>query len=371
MNIRKLQVSRFRSFRDLEIEGFGQVNLITGKNNAGKSTLLEAIRILATQGSHATLQAILSYREESGQPSEDSGLQATPEDFGAFCSLFTDFPTIADCVEPLEIAAETDKERETRVSIKVGWYTEQLDPEAGRRYIPVGGDLFGETGGFPALEVRSGGRTRTIRFDRMRQPFLRSALGTSEGELGPCVYLDPFSSRSTTQLGGMWDAIALTEAEKAVVGALRIISPEIEAVSMIGSNSGSRSRTAIARCAGHAHPVPIRSFGDGVNRLFGIVLSLTAARGGILLVDEIENGLHHSILARVWQTIFDMARDLGLQVFATTHSWDCIEAFQEAARLAPEAGVLVRLTATETGVIPTIFREQDLEIASREKIELR
>ena len=63
--INKLHVSQFRSFEDLSIGGFGRVNLITGRNNAGKSTLLEAIRIWTTEGSLHTFLQILNYREES------------------------------------------------------------------------------------------------------------------------------------------------------------------------------------------------------------------------------------------------------------------------------------------------------------------
>jgi AAA15 family ATPase/GTPase len=88
-------------------------------------------------------------------------------------------------------------------------------------------------------------------------------------------------------------------------------------------------------------------------------------------VDEIENGLHHSIMTKVWAAIFEMARKLNVQVFATTHSWNCIESFQEAANRDPDDGVLVRLSIKEDVVIPTLFREKELEIAARDQIELR
>jgi hypothetical protein len=169
----------------------------------------------------------------------------------------------------------------------------------------------------------------------------------------------------------LWDSIALKEEEKQVVVALQIISSDIEAVSMIGSDVGSRSRPAIAKSRVYPNPIPLRTFGDGVNRLFGIILSLSCAKGGVLLVDEIENGLHHSILTKVWAVIFQMARTLNVQVFATTHSWDCIKSFQEAANNDAEEGVLVRLTLKGDAVIPTLLREEQLRIASRDQIELR
>lgn len=193
----------------------------------------------------------------------------------------------------------------------------------------------------------------------------------SEGPRIPCIYLDPFSSRSTSHLATQWDAIALTDAEKLVVEALRIISPDIEAVSMIGSEGGSRSRTAIAKSECFSSPISLRSFGDGVNRLFGIILSLVNASGGVLLVDEIENGLHHSILVEVWNVIFQMAELLNVQVFATSHSWDCVDSFQQAANSHPQTGVLARLTAVDDRIIPTLFSEEELRIAARDQIEAR
>lgn len=46
--IRTFEVGGFRALADLRVNGFGKVNLVTGKNNSGKSSLLEAIRILVT-----------------------------------------------------------------------------------------------------------------------------------------------------------------------------------------------------------------------------------------------------------------------------------------------------------------------------------
>ena len=121
--------------------------------------------------------------------------------------------------------------------------------------------------------------------------------------------------------------------------ALRIIDPEISAVSMIGGEGPRRTRTAIVHAQGIPRPVPLRSFGDGLNRLFGIVLSLVNAKGGLLLIDEFENGMHYTVQADAWRAIFSLARRLDIQVFATSHSWDSIEAFQKAAHEDPEEWV--------------------------------
>jgi ABC-type multidrug transport system ATPase subunit len=172
-------------------------------------------------------------------------------------------------------------------------------------------------------------------------------------------------------LGRLWDKIALTNREKDVVEALRIIDADISAVSMVGGEGPRQARIAIVRSTGIPHPVPLRSFGDGLNRLFGIVLSLVNAKDGLLLIDEFENSMHYSVQADTWGAIFEIARQLDIQVVATSHSWDSIEAFQKAASESPEEGVLVRLTRKGEDIIPTVFREEELAIATRDRIEVR
>ena len=89
--IEKIEVKGFRGFKSLAIPTFGKVNLITGKNNAGKSSLLESIRILVTRGSLDTLHAILNYREETNEFADiERDLPAV--DFGPYRNLFTGFP---------------------------------------------------------------------------------------------------------------------------------------------------------------------------------------------------------------------------------------------------------------------------------------
>ncbi|MFY8092959.1 MAG: AAA family ATPase [Niveispirillum sp.] len=371
--IKSLQIERFRAFQNLRVDGFGKVNLITGKNNSGKSSLLEAVRILASGGSLKTIFDILNYREELGSSVE---LDKTylPTEIAPFCNLFHDFPDISSSKNGFSIISTGSlPESISRISVSINWFTRKVDTESDRQtifYEPASRDLFDDMEPFPALSLDISGRKRVVPLDRLQRRYpIRNEVDTSPI---PCVYLDPFSSRSTSQLGALWDAISLTDAEKDIVKALQVISPDIQAVSMIGSDERSaRPRTAIARSARFPSPLPLRSFGDGVNRLFGIILSLCNARNGVLLVDEIENGLHYSVQTEMWRTIFALAKHMNVQVFATSHSWDCVHAFQQAASESPEDGILVRLSRKGESTIPTIFTEQELEIVTRDQIEVR
>ncbi len=369
--VRSLEIKGFRALSDLSIAPFGRVNLITGKNNAGKSSLLEAIRILVTGGALRTLFDILNYREELGSTA-DTERTYLPTDLAPFCNLFTGFPDLASCKYGFSVAAEGDLPPAiSRIAASIGWFIRRSDPDRQAvSYEPAATDLFGDVDAFPALDLDIGGRQRVVPLDRVQRrfPMRPEADATSFS----CVYLDPFSSRSTSQMGALWDAIDLTDVQPEIVKALQIVSSDIEAVSMIGSDErGSRTRTAIARSKAHSSRVPLRTFGDGVNRLFGIILSLCNARNGVLLIDEIENGLHYSVQTEIWRTIFRLAKTLDVQVFATSHSWDCVRAFQEAASASPQDGVLVRLSRLDDRIIPTLFTERELEIVTRDQIEVR
>lgn len=369
--ISNLEIEGFRALADLRIGSFGKVNLITGKNNSGKSSLLEAIRILATGGALRTIFEILNYREELGAAS-DAERTYLPTDLAPFCNLFTGFPDLASSKHGFSLSASgTLPASISRIRANINWFVRKADPERqGISFELATGDLFDDVEAFPALDLDISGRKRIVPLDRFQR---RLPMRTEPDPAPvPCIYLDPFSSRSTSQMGALWDAIALTDVEQEIVKALKVISEDIQAVSVIGSDErGFRARTAIAKSTRHPSPVPLRTFGDGVNRLFGIVLSLCNARNGVLLVDEIENGLHYSVQTEIWRTIFRLASALDTQVFATTHSWDCVRAFQEAACESPEDGVLVRLSRIDDRIIPTLFTEKELEIVTRDQIEVR
>jgi hypothetical protein len=373
--IHSLVIKRFRTFPDLRIDNLGKVNLITGKNNSGKSSLLEAIRILATGGSLRTLYNILDYREELRESKSgvlgDTEKNYEPNVVAPFCNLFYGVPDVTSCREGFSIFAEgAIPAALSNISVSIGWFSRKMDQEQSKvSYEPVAADLFDDVDVIPMLEMNLSGRKRIMSLDRDR--VFRRTLMDADVVVTPCVYLDPFSSHSTSQLGALWDAIALTEMEQEIVEALRVISSDILAISMIGSNTTTRSRIAIVKSSRFPQPVSLRTFGDGLNRLFGIVLSLCNARNGVLLVDEIENGLHYSVQVAIWRIIFSLAKKLNVQVFATSHSWDCVRAFQEAASESPEKGVLIRLSKRDESVIPTLFSEHELAIAALDQIEVR
>ena len=112
--------------------------------------------------------------------------------------------------------------------------------------------------------------------------------------------------------------------------------------------------------------------GDGINRILTIILSmLNCPAGGALAVDEIDNGLHYSVQEQLWKMVFSLANELDVQVFATTHSMDCLKSFAHVN--SGEDGLLIRLDARSDGeIVPQYYSEpDDIRFAVESQIELR
>ena len=118
--------------------------------------------------------------------------------------------------------------------------------------------------------------------------------------------------------------------------------------------------------------MPLKSLGDGAIRLFGIALALANSQDGFLLIDEAENGIHHSVQTDFWKMIMQTARENNVQVLATTHSWDCVTGFARAAKEVKEVdGLLVRLEKDNGGTRTVEYSEEDLRVGPEQGIEVR
>lgn len=188
-----------------------------------------------------------------------------------------------------------------------------------------------------------------------------------------CILVGP-NGLSKWEVSKLWDDIALSDLEKEVLVALRIIAPGVERLNLIADPNPASpgERIPIMRVQGIEEPLPLSNLGDGMQRMLGIALALVNAKDGILLIDEIENGLHYSVLPSLWQIIFQLAQHLNIQVFATSHSRDSIEAFQRiAVKDIQTEGMLIRLENKKDEIVATLFDERELSIATREHIEVR
>jgi hypothetical protein len=252
------------------------------------------------------------------------------------------------------IILEGDDPRLPLVHIQTGAFVrEELEDGTTRRVRVRAPDFFGEprSGEFEyaiLLEDEKGSRW-LMDLDRGPARFQRSSPSREEGVP---VQVLPTGSLEQSAVGLLWDRISLTESERTVLEALRLLDPGIEGVALVEDHSSPRSkdRVPIIATREFREPVPLSSMGDGMTRIFQLVLALVSARGGMLLVDEFENGLHWSVQKAVWEMVWRLAYSLEVQVFATTHSRDCVRAFAEGWQRSPGDGAFYRLERDSRGI---------------------
>jgi predicted ATPase len=108
---------------------------------------------------------------------------------------------------------------------------------------------------------------------------------------------------------------------------IRLIEPKLQRMTLITNDRGLPS---VYGDIGIGALLPMALMGDGTNRLLDLALGFLPARDGIILIDEIETGIHHSRLETVWKNLDWLSREFNVQVFATTHSYECIVAANNA-----------------------------------------
>jgi hypothetical protein len=182
-----------------------------------------------------------------------------------------------------------------------------------------------------------------------------------------------------------WDAILLNPiAEERVVRLLQSLAP-IRDLRYIGI--GDSHRTAFVQTEQQSDRVPLLSMGEGLGHVFQLAVALQyvatvhasdhrrkslANMFPLLLIDEFEAGIHHTLQADVWRFVLKAAQELGVQVFATTHSWDCVKGFAAAIQQMPECDAMaLRLEKSGDRSRAVSFTADELKIAAQAAIEVR
>ncbi len=173
------------------------------------------------------------------------------------------------------------------------------------------------------------------------------------------------------RLGQLWDALVLTPEEEEIIESLRIVEPQVERLAFLAEGRGT-SANILLKLKGLKQRVPLGSLGGGMRHLLALVLNLLSARGGVLLVDEIDTGLHYSVMVDMWRLIVETARRLDVQVLATTHSLDCVRALARLRKKYPELAAEVTVHRVEKDASKTVVYDADeIVIAAESQLEVR
>lgn len=373
LHLPDLSIRNFRGIQRLSIRGLGRVTLLGGRNGIGKTTILEAVRVYAARAHPRALDKILGEREEG--PRSDAENRPRTR-FWDYAALFHGRAAAQE--QAVEIGPVSEP---VQLSMQFGQW-EDLPPRqqeffaeasmvADCRFLRV--RFKGEEVAVPIAPAEPDPRSPELwrHYTRERRS---SLLEHRQWGSLKCESLGPGIADNST-LARFWDSVALTEEEDLSLQALRLAIRDIEGIAVVGaeaSGMGGNGRRIVAKVRGNPDPVPLKSLGDGATRLFAAGLALANSRGGFLVIDEAENGIHYSLERAFWQMVLRGAHECNVQVFATTQSSDCVAGFSRAAAEADDIdAVYFRLEGDGESLEAVEYTEEELQTAAEQGIEVR
>jgi AAA15 family ATPase/GTPase len=318
MYFENIHIQNFRGISELSINDNRMINLFVGKNNACKTTILEAYATITGMSNPGVIVLVNNFR---GLPFKESN---------DLRYLFRNL----DYKYPLKISAQLEKNSHRELAIKPS--SKESKNSEQRTYSvsnlqnnPIFNFEYKERDVTELVfdfkikqkQVLSKDYKAKILFDSKGDITIQEAKGYLEKLKG--IYLAP-NLWAAANLEKKLEEIILNKKQKDIIEVLQIIDKNIVDISF-GINRMIYFDIGIDRL------VPINLMGDGTRRLVLIILSIYDAKNGVVLIDEIETGLHFSVLLSLWKVIFAAAQKFNVQVFATTHNIEVLKYLQAAA----------------------------------------
>ncbi|MBO0614546.1 MAG: hypothetical protein RL122_2294 [Pseudomonadota bacterium] len=285
--IENIKIENFKCFENLEINDFKRVNVFGGKNNVGKTALLEAIELLVKSVEPNSLiynsYLLLKNRQ---QRSKNITLDFY-KDFPHRFEIKSNIRTINIAVDNL-VEFHTTNTSIANIEFSVNHGKSNFSTENFSN-----GNLYGALHDYFKNIIFN---SYFIKSSKIDDKFL-SVLYGFVSELNK----EDFVNNSINN----FDSSIMT---------FKIIQTEDEAIPKL-------------KIQGRDKLVPLSEMGDGISRYVTILCAIWASQNGFLFIDEIENGIHYSNYKKLWELIFMASEQANCQVFVTTHSKECIEAF--------------------------------------------
>jgi AAA15 family ATPase/GTPase len=368
--LQSLKIEGFRGFQSFEMANLGRINLLVGKNNSGKTSILEAILIYVSKLDIGKIQKIFNHRGEySHREIDAANLLGGKVQSYDIKNLFYKY-LLKD--NQKIVIYEPDKPA-NRVILSIQCTSKELLSKVNKNNLQAIGSFC-----------------LVVEFEHQEKVYSLSP----EGEILQINLNDKKPSQDFKKLKLFWIApqsIAvntnryffsqslLNSTDNLVIEALKIIEPKIEKIATTEEFQQSPFNPEwvgrggfMVKLAGAEEPVSIGSLGDGIWRMLGLVLAMVNLENGILLVDEIDSGLHFTVMTDMWKVVWETAKKLNIQVFATTHSRDC---WQSLAELITEEKItdneitIQRIDREKSQSV--IFDPEEIVIAATSNLEVR
>lgn len=364
--IDKVSIHNFRCFREVEVSDLKRVNLIVGPNSSGKSAFLESLFLSSSSSAPNTAFQLKAIRRMGNQivaPTDALGYRAFWED------LFYEF---------------NDSKK---VWIKVGGTPNSDSRSLSIEYTnPIGEELpFGK----PSVpkSTLSAGATPQIEFKWKRigypEVLAKPTITTTGVQVGiqvesnkeiiffPAIWFTPTGADTPEEIAKRFAEIEKRGHLSKIKDVIQGEFPFIKGLSIL-FQAGIPMVFAEVEGTGRARIMPVSLISDGINRLLGICLGIGYFSGGMVLIDQIEDGIHHKVLRSIWGSLYGLAKEFNVQLFISTHSRECIEAILPTIKSHESDFCLLRAARSEkAGCTINSLSGDYLESAVEQDFEVR
>lgn len=377
-------IHRFRGLRDLKIEKLGQINLFVGNNNSGKTSVLEALSIYCDPLNWRKWYEVGFVREVPNSPLQsiliDQLIWLFPQKGNAKDKdkeLFESSEILLTASGSFPIGKVTAaQERVSRMArtpswnIKLGEEGLQIDDDV-MQYreeeiegLKIHVSAF-ENGKQISTTQAENVVAETLAFyeNRDTPPVRLSKRPIQEIPTLPTQFVNPFSHRSSALLPSLWSEVVEADLKTETVDLLRFFDPGIQEVDIILPTARRQDISVKHAKLGRA---PLSTFGDGLRRVFTLATTIPRVKGGLLLVDELETAIHTRALEKTFDWLIKACIHNNVQLFATTHSLEALDAVIEVARDSADL-VVYRLQQDKEQTNANRF-DKDMIIRLREEL---
>jgi hypothetical protein len=322
--IKSAHIRHFKGLSELEVHDLTRVTLLGGRNNVGKTSFLEALFVYFERSNPDAFIRQHAWRNITM-------VALNPE------ALWAPMFAMYDMNKSIEISILDDKG-------KTGSLTLKLNRNYGRKFVPSR-PAWPDTNGQINTQAKPSPNVSldvTYRFDRNSPQELHHFISpqgmglemenqTMQSETA--IFLAATTSRISPQEDAIrFGQLDILGKQQEIVDFLReTVEPRLQSLSTIAVGNQSLIH---AQLEGSTRKMPVAYMGEGMARLLSVILVLTTTSNGYVFIDEIENGIHYSALPKIWLGIVKAAQRFNCQVFATTHSHECLQA---AIQALPEA----------------------------------
>ncbi|MBK1988061.1 AAA family ATPase [Sphaerospermopsis aphanizomenoides BCCUSP55] len=360
--IKNIEIKNFRCFDNLKVSGFEKINLISGKNNVGKTALLEALFLNITPRPD-TIFLLRQVRRESSKLS-----RSLPE------RTWNNFFYQQNKSSEIVIESTLENGSSKMVEVFIDESVQNLEDTYQQDNDDDNEKLISLFSGSQSVLSVMHLKTRINNKEAFENLIISSAKGIiardiKVPDIKNAFFIPSFLRVSSRELTEEFDKALLNEKrENELLRAFQSIDSSI-----IGVESLSIGEPTLYVKREGESKLPLSLFGDAINRIADMILRIVNNENSILLIDEIENGIHHSNQAAFWSIIYRLANELNVQIFATTHSLEMIEAFIKSGSDYQNMAAHFELTKhLKTGKILAIKRDLNtLEYGISHKKEVR